>query len=141
MFGTNVIAMHRSQEKLIYNHFEIQPMVRVTKARKISYWANTTTWGKQNISPNIKEFNIPSTLTGGFNHILTTNDDGSLKWIDGVTEMNKHWYVLQHIGEYGVTIRAFSIIKGIVPNCVSSSLHKLFSELKINVPLNLPLWG
>jgi hypothetical protein len=65
-------------------------MVRVTKARKISYWANTTTWGKQNISPNIKELNITSTLTGGLNHILTTNDNGSLKRIDGATEINKH---------------------------------------------------
>jgi hypothetical protein len=94
---------------------------------------------KQNIYPNIKEFNRSSTLTGGLSHILTTNDDGCLKRMDGVTEMKKHWYVLQDIGESGVTIGAFNIIKGIVPNPVSSSLHKLFSELKINVPLNLPL--
>jgi hypothetical protein len=75
----------------------------------------------------------------GLSHILTTNDDGSLKRMDGVTEMKKHWYVLQHIGESGVTIGAYNIIRGIVPNPVSSSLHKLFSELKINVPLNSPL--
>jgi hypothetical protein len=94
---------------------------------------------KQNFYPNIKEFNRPSTLTGDLSHILTTNDDGSLKRMDGVTEMKKHWYVLQHIGESGVTIGAYNIIRGIVPNPVSSSLHKLFSELKINVPLNSPL--
>jgi hypothetical protein len=94
---------------------------------------------KQNFYPNIKEFNRPSTLAGDLSHILTTNDDGSLKRMDGVTEMKKHWYVLQHIGESGVTIGAYNIIRGIVPNPVSSSLHKLFSELKINVPLNSPL--
>ena len=67
------------------------------------------------------------------------NDDGSLKRMDGVTKMNKHWYALQHIGESGVIIGACNIIEGIVPNCVCSSLHKLFSELKFNVPLNSPL--